>query len=439
MNHYYTLIPEKINNDLQFIDDRFNLLSIKGYSIDNLREIISIIACHTRKEENSAQLQMRYIRQLVPSGDLYLKGLIEMGVVERSGYYTPEESSFKYSFSDDYQSKYLSFPLENNKLINRIEKAHCEFRKKNSKTIRGRSEQTKYLKLLTINSQYNDFIESSYTMDTEQYNSIQASATRIINNDISYSVDSTSGRFHSNITNMPKGLRPYLRVKDEPLVNLDIKNSQPYLSTILLTNPSKVSWMTKSPAFTMMLETLKVSLSEDVKKYISLVISGQLYEFLMDEFFKEGLQITRDETKSQVLRILFARNRMPKDPINRQARQIFIKIFPKVHRIFSKVRGSSKGNKFENFKRFAILLQTIESYLMLDVILKRIYREHPGTIAITIHDSIMTGILTNNVEEVTKIMNEELTRFVGFEPKVVIENYEKIDQIREKGEEEGEV
>ena len=109
-----------------------------------------------------------------------------------------------------------------------------------------------------------------------------------------------------------------------------------------------------------------------------------------------------------------------------------------VHRIFSKIRGSAKGDKFECFRRFAILLQTIESHLMLDIILKRIYKELPGTVAITIHDSIMTGILTNNVEEVIKIMNEELIRFVGFEPSIVIENYEIIDQKEDKGKKKGE-
>jgi predicted HAD superfamily phosphohydrolase YqeG len=55
---------------------------------------------------------------------------------------------------------------------------------------------------------------------------------------------------------------------------------------------------------------------------------------------------------------------------------------------------------------------------MLDIILKRIYKELPGTIAVTVHDSIMTGILTNNIEAVRKIMIDELTFFVGFEPKI---------------------
>jgi hypothetical protein len=160
----------------------------------------------------------------------------------------------------------------------------------------------------------------------------------------------------------------------------------------------------------------------------------------MNEFINDGLELTRTETKRQVLRILFARNRMPKDETNRKVRQIFINKFPTVHRIFSKVRGHENGDKFQSFSRFAILLQSIESHLMLDLILKRIYKELPGTIAITIHDSIMTGVLTDNVESVKKIMIEELTYFVGFQPQIKIdgrleEKKEELEEVKKKQEE----
>jgi hypothetical protein len=177
---------------------------------------------------------------------------------------------------------------------------------------------------------------------------------------------------------------------------------------------------------------LKVSQNEDVKKYIYMVASGHFYEYLMQEFSIEGLKLTRKETKLQVLRILFARNRMPKDEINRKARQIFIARFPTVHRIFSKVRGRA-----ENSNRFSILLARIESYLMLNVILKRINKELPNIIAMTIHDSIMTGILTDEVEAVREIMNDVLTEFIGFQPKIEIESSrqnenENIENIKEE-------
>lgn len=432
---YYQIMPAKVFYRLDSIEDSLRS-KIKGFCPDNLKEVLSIISCHVQKSDGTAPLKIEYIKKLVPQGDRYLKELIDLKIVIRSGHAIKGQTSYKYSFTPEYFSKYISLPLKNVKLIRRIEQAQEVQRKEAGKSIRGHSEQTKYLRQLTILENYKAYIDSNYTIDTLQYNDIEASAKRIINGDIFYSIDETSGRFHSNITNMAKGLRPYLRVKGEPLVNIDIKNSQPYLSTLILTNPSKVSWLTENPVFALLLQSLKVSLNQDVKNYISLVISGQLYEYLMQEFGREGLELTRDETKRQVLRILFARNRLPKDEVNRKARLIFINRFPTVHRIFSKVRGRQQGDKFNSFKRFAILLQRIESYLMLDIILKRIYRELPDTIAITVHDSVMTGILTNNVEAVKNIMTEELNAFVGFPPKIKIEENIKSKEGKEKGESE---
>ena len=417
---YYQLIPEKVMQDLPAIE-KILRTEIKGYSPDYLKEVISIVACHLRKDSTEVPLKMTYIKKIVAQGDKYLKGLIDLEIIKRSGTAIKGETSYKYSFAPDYKSKYLSVPLKNQKLIRRIELASEDLRKEAAKSIRAHNEQVKYLKQLTIDETYMEVLKSSYAEGTDQYNFILASATRIINEDIYYSIDNTSGRFHSNVTNLAKGLRPYLRVKGQPLVNIDVKNSQPYLSTIILTNPSKVSCMTENSAFALLLQTLHVSQNEDIKNYILLVVSGQLYEYLMKEF-----NLSRDETKVQVLRILFARNRMPKEGINRKCRMIFKSKFPTVYRIFSKVRGRERGDKFHSFKRFAILLQRIEAFLMLDVILKRIYKELPGVVAITIHDSVLTGILTNDINAVRKIMVEELTKFTGFRPQIKIEENNRI-------------
>ena len=102
-----------------------------------------------------------------------------------------------------------------------------------------------------------------------------------------------------------------------------------------MTYPAKVAGLAKNIAFSMLLQSLKVSHNEDVKKYIKLVADGQFYEYLIQEFASEGITLTRDETKIQVLRILFAPNRLPKDEINRKCRLIFKDRFPTVHRIFS--------------------------------------------------------------------------------------------------------
>jgi hypothetical protein len=141
---YYQLVPEKVFQNISVIEDLLKP-GIKGYSTDNLKEVISIVACHIRKEENCTPLKMTFIKMLVPQGDRYLLGLIDLGIIERSGIAIKGETSYKYNFAPEYYSKYISFPLRNAKLIRRIEQAQEGFRKEAAKSIRGHSEQVIYL------------------------------------------------------------------------------------------------------------------------------------------------------------------------------------------------------------------------------------------------------------------------------------------------------
>ena len=75
-NKYFQLIPEKVYQNLPAIDDTIGSM-IKGYSADCLKEVISIVATHTRKDVVATQLQMTYIKELVPQGDKYLRCLID--------------------------------------------------------------------------------------------------------------------------------------------------------------------------------------------------------------------------------------------------------------------------------------------------------------------------------------------------------------------------
>ncbi|MDP3443803.1 MAG: hypothetical protein Q8T08_13165, partial [Ignavibacteria bacterium] len=122
---YFQLIPEKVLRNFTTIEDLIKP-EIKGYSSDNLKEVISIVACHTRKDMGSSQLQMTYIRKLVVHGDKYLLALIDLNIIQRSGNAIKGQSSYQYNFAPDYQSKYISLPLNNAKLIRRIEKAQTE-------------------------------------------------------------------------------------------------------------------------------------------------------------------------------------------------------------------------------------------------------------------------------------------------------------------------
>jgi len=393
-------------------------------------QVISIVSVHFRKDNEPAPLKYEYIHRLVPHGGEYLRALIDLGVIVRTGNAIPGQTSYRYSFAPEYQSRFISVPLKDTKFIRRIQTVFGEIREEARRSVRANNEQVRFLERLRIEPGYVEVLDRHRT-EVDRYNAMKAAAVRIENGEIHYSIDGTSGRFHSNITNLSKELRPYLRINGHPLASVDVKNCQPYLTTVILTNPSKVSWMTTSPEFSELLSRLTVNITEeDVQRYILLVANGEIYEYLMAAFSEAGLELTRDETKVQVLRILFARNRRPQNEENALCRDVFRQHFPMVHKIFSKVRGNLRGDKFTSYKRFAILMQRLEAFLMLEVVLKRIRRELPNTIAITVHDSVMTSVLTDDSKNVKAIITEELENFVGIRPRVKIETFssEKIPQ-----------
>jgi len=275
---------------------------------------------------------------------------------------------------------------------------------------------------LSVDPEIFSYIESNYSNGTDQFNYAYSSATRIETGDIYYTVDSTSGRYHSNLTNLPRTCRPFVRINGQQLTNIDVKNCQPYLSTLIFTDPGRIADFAKNQPFARILRNLHVEQAEDIKRYISLVVAGELYEYLIVEFEKRGYDFKtiifaekRNKVKKLLLQILFDRNVHMSRP-----RRFFMELFPEVHRIFSIVRGNEKGDKFKSYERFAILLQTVEAHIILKVILPRINIEHPEIIAVTIHDSIMTGIYTDHIQIVKNTMEQELQRLVGYKPTIKI-------------------
>lgn len=386
---------------------------IPGFRISFLLEILSLISVNVRKNEGEAPLKAGYIQRLIPQGWQYVRFLLDAGIITRSHKYKPGEISYTYKFADDFNSKFKTFPVTDPKLIRRISRIHL--RRQNSKKY---PTQNEFIRHMTIDPGSVEFANNNYP-DIEKYNAALGSIIKILNRDIFYSVDNTSGRYHSNLTNLQSDLRAFVRINGKELVNIDIKNSQPYLFTVLATAPEKAAkHVRKSENFSMLLKTLQGIEALDVRLYVFLVISGTFYEYLIKEFGKYGLHYSRSEVKRQVFIILFGRN-----GIWNKQREIFNIIFPNIYERICQLKGSSRSkNKFMNYKRLSILLQSIEAHLVLDTILPRIEREHPGTIAVSIHDSIMTSILTNDEKRVFRIMNDELTKFTGYKPELKIEN-----------------
>ena len=158
----------------------------------------------------------------------------------------------------------------------------------------------------------------------------------------------------------------------------------------------------------MLEESSETPIIPDIQLFQDLVKNGQLYEYL-EEKFSEELELSfpdRKAIKEVVFTVLFTSNRFIGQD-EAKPKRLFKKLFPTVYDVFAHFKKQDKTF-------LACLLQRIESYLVLDVICKRISTEYPDLPIYTIHDSIATA--SSNENKVEYIMREELTQNIGITP-----------------------
>jgi len=272
-------------------------------------------------------------------------------------------------------------------------------------------------------------------------------ASRIADKDFFFHKDEFGNRLHTNLTNLPKGLRQFITYDGHQLVSVDIKNSQPYMSLPLL---GKEFWQSKDlpekPTLKrisretyretrknkterhntiMFIDSSKTLVQLDFQKqeFIKNVANGTFYEYLVDVFEnKEGLKLgntpeeKRSKVKKMVLTLLFDDDSKGYNKQANSASQIFKKAFPTVAQVFGYVKRSSHRN-------LAMILQRIESYLLLDRVCSRIAKERPWIPIFTIHDAIITT--EGNEDFVQQVMKEELEKSIGKAPKFSTESWQK--------------
>ncbi|MCK4820512.1 hypothetical protein KA005_32405, partial [bacterium] len=266
----------------------------------------------------------------------------------------------------------------------------------------------------------------------EKFNYTFYNISRFKDRDFHYSVDDKIGRFHSNFTNMKGDFKEFILYNGENLVSVDISNSQPYLSTVLLSKEFYETTSTQSLNIHSLpsphnplpfisshnIPTLPppmcafptIDTHEDVKLFKELVRKGELYEYL-EQVFKAELGLSyanRKAVKEAVFTVLFTSNYYIGQE-DARPKKLFKKLFPTVYEIFAYLKKKDK-------KFLAYILHCIESYLILDVICKRISIEHPDLPIYTINDSIATT--SGNEKIIEAIMTEELTKYIGIQPKL---------------------
>ncbi|WP_276497913.1 hypothetical protein [Pontibacter litorisediminis] len=223
--------------------------------------------------------------------------------------------------------------------------------------------------------------DSEYTV--EQHNIDTLAILKIKNGEFFMVRDMVVNRVHNNLTSFPKRLRPFLRVASgEALVNLDIRNSQPLLLSLVLKH--------HYPG----------TMPEDVAKYIQLCETGQFYEHMMDLMGVPACPVHREKIRKPFKEACFAHIFYCRYNPHYQYEdaKAFKKAFPNCFKV---IVQEKKGN----YKNLSIKMQQAESELMIDRVVKHLADLGQNIFALSIHDSLV--VTKGHADYVRQLMLDE--------------------------------
>ena len=434
-------VPCKI--DVDTLINKHPVDNIKHFKRDKLIHILSLVnelpAYFERYDSihGYVPLNAQLLQSRVHNYKEYIDYLVNAGVLECDNHYVVGEKSKGYRFTKECNSSLQTTQISDSSLVQKIKK-HQEI---DPKINQSHSYVAKWWDdelsvdyeqaIDQLNSEMLHNLDLQIANSFEKYNATYIHLNRFKDCDYYISVDKNIGRFHSNLTNMKSEYRNYIRYGGENLVSVDIQNSQPYLSTMLLNpdfynkdtningNDFNIGRILKTtsidsslhlPIFPPpMLVTLpETPIISDIQLFLDLVSQGQLYDYLQMKFVDQlGLEYdNRKAVKQAVFTILFTGNQFIGQE-EAKPKKLFRELFPTVYDLFAYIKSKDK-------KLLPIILQRIESYLVLEIICKRITKEHPSIPLFTVHDSIATTV--GNEKIVRDIMHDELTKYIGLEP-----------------------
>ena len=419
---------------------------------DNLYTIIDLInrkeiyfKSDLQKKYGYTEISLAQFKELLPSSNNLnsdLDFLIEEGFIRRNNFYTIGFKSKGYKISSEYLGKSIGIKIQNENINKRISKQidknkrmkvkNLEFAKtqyfKNFKIdIQGANsailekaiaEIADLCNTLNLRFQRKDFIDIIDCTPNSSINRgqilIRKEGKELLNilhrymvystrinaiNDgfLFFKRNKTNGRLDSNLTSLPSFLRKFI-VSDEPLMNIDIKNSQPYFFYTLIKNKPEIE-------------------KSELEKYKELVVDGELYEYLKNEFNQmNSKSFCREQIKKMLFKIFYSK---PNSFL--KYKEFFGSVFPTIMRYINNTNS-------KNHNTLAIQLQTIESFTILDLIMPMLEQE--GIRPYTIHDSFVCK--QSESDKIKEIFNSKFSELYDALPSL---HEDFIDLIEEEEDE----
>jgi hypothetical protein len=446
------------------------------YSLDDVKFFINNLGyVYTRQQENLISEGFVYLHSTILQGhSRQYKEIIDLlllnGVIERNRSYVVNSTSRGYRFSYTSAKEVYSSIVTKTVHIKKLTKERASFipfpllnKWFNDPRLHFDAKKARTI----VQAKYENKVgKGGVPLAPIYYRTI----AQIENKDFVVGRDQTSYRFHSPLTSIKSDLRKCYRFDGKELFQIDIKGSQPYISQALLnptfytttlpsifTSTSTSSNTYKNTSTTYML--VKKLLNADNQAFMAFindVNSGVFYEQFLkqikrsnrnkyNEIKKQALfQLIQSENVNSNFRAKLVRLFPNKTAINNQMRKIikkviyqvlfsdnlwinngnpipkfdaslkmlFKQIYPEVYQVFHSIKCGDKSH-------LAVILQRIESYLIIDTCCKLIGSMKPDVPLFTIHDSIVTT--KEHLELVKGIILEEFEKLIGETPKIKCE------------------
>ena len=396
-------------------------------------------------KDSYVRLKNSYLRKMVNSrwANPIKSDLVEMGIMEIEPAKTGRLHSYKvgrnskgYRLTAKYRNRGFNSVDASEKLIklrdkhyfeditydeerlpieDRVEIALETYRNKTDAQDPKYRRLRAYMKEITIDfpaaMKYLDSIADEISQD--KYNAYAIAIDCIMDNDLIYlKTDPRTGRLYTNITNLYKGLRPFIKYQGQELVQVDIANSQPFFFNFTIRemwphkgikmkyNTTKREGKRKKKGISV--DSAEPDLS-DIALYLQKTQKGEFYDHLLAELNRsKGTNYTRDEFKPTAFGKIFFCKR--ESNFHYKESKIFKEIYPNVFKVIL-------HEKLHDHRLLALKLQKSEADIMIEKIAIPLSEEMP---IFTIHDSIMTT--KKNLPKVKRYIKQVFKEQLGVVP-----------------------
>jgi hypothetical protein len=221
-------VPDTFDPEVHLPEELRHLADYARYLLHR----INVGRVHLRRGNCLVYLKRDYLVEFIPKERFTAlrDALDDAGVIHVRKFCVRGEMCYGYRLLPPHNQGFSLVRPTTKRLIDKI----LRWRKRDSDTLRHPVHRAlrRFVRALTID----ELAALASVHGSPFQRSAQVAMIRRIQDGDFFSIPDQYGRFHNNLTNLKKTLRPYLRYRGSERVNLDIANSQPMIFCLLLVN-----------------------------------------------------------------------------------------------------------------------------------------------------------------------------------------------------------